>query len=119
MVIEVFDLHSDLSWPLGEPLSEIAITIPCYNETDRLECEAFIGFVRWYRHGKFILVNDRSTDGTERLLRKMSEIEVDNFRVISLEKNRGKAEAVRQGTVIAIGISCEICRILGCGFGDM
>ena len=79
-------------------LSEIAITVPCYNEADRLKCEAFIEFVRRYRHVMFIFVDDGSTDGTGQLLRKMSEIEVDNFRVISLEKNLGKAEAVRQGS---------------------
>ena len=83
-------------------MSEIVITVPCYNEADRLQCEAFIEFVRQYRHVMFIFVDDGSTDATGQLLRKMAEIEADNFRIISLEKNRGKAEAVRQGTLSAI-----------------
>jgi glycosyltransferase involved in cell wall biosynthesis len=83
-------------------LAEIAITVPCYNEADRLNSNAFIDFVREHRHVTFIFVDDGSTDNTASLLKSISEAEQNNFRVIRFEKNQGKAEAVRQGTLSAI-----------------
>jgi dolichyl-phosphate beta-glucosyltransferase len=87
---------------LGRILAEVAITVPCYNEADRLKCDAFVDFVRQHRDVVFIFVNDGSTDNTAQLLKSMSESEAANIRFITLETNRGKAEAVRQGTLSAI-----------------
>ena len=83
-------------------MAEAAVTIPCYNEADRLNCDAFLGFVREHRDVVFIFVDDGSTDKTRQLLESMSKIEANNIRLISLGTNRGKAEAVRQGTLSAI-----------------
>jgi glycosyltransferase involved in cell wall biosynthesis len=83
-------------------LAEAAVTIPCYNEADRLNCDAFLGFVREHREVMFIFVDDGSTDNTGQLLESMSKTETDNIRLISFETNCGKAEAVRQGTLSAI-----------------
>jgi dolichyl-phosphate beta-glucosyltransferase len=87
---------------LGRILAEVAITVPCYNEADRLQCDAFINFVRHHRNVMFVFVNDGSTDNTAQLLKSMSEREANNIRLITLKKNGGKAEAVRQGTLSAI-----------------
>ena len=84
-------------------MAEAAVTIPCYNEADRLNCDAFLGFVREHRDVVFIFVDDGSTDKTRQLLESMSKTEANNIRLISLGTNRGKAEAVRQGTLSAIG----------------
>ncbi len=81
---------------------EAAVTIPCYNEADRLRCEAFIDFVREHRNVMFIFVDDGSTDNTAQLLESMFKSEANNIQFITFENNRGKAEAVRQGTLSAI-----------------
>jgi dolichyl-phosphate beta-glucosyltransferase len=83
-------------------LIEAAVTIPCYNEADRLKCDAFLDFVRKHREVMFIFVDDGSTDNTGQLLQSMAKTEARNIRFISFETNRGKAEAVRQGTLSAI-----------------
>ena len=83
-------------------MAEVAITVPCYNEADRLKCDAFVDFVRQHREVLFIFVDDGSTDNTGQLLKSMSKSEPDNIRFITFDTNRGKAEAVRQGTLSAI-----------------
>ena len=83
-------------------MAEAAVTIPCYNEADRLNCDAFVDFVRAHRDVMFIFVDDGSTDSTGQLLRSMSKSEANSIRFITFETNRGKAEAVRQGTLSAI-----------------
>ena len=88
-------------------MAEAAVTIPCYNEADRLNCGAFLGFVREHRDVMFIFVDDGSTDNTGRLLESMSKSEVNNIRFITLERNQGKAEAVRQGTLSAIAAGAK------------
>jgi dolichyl-phosphate beta-glucosyltransferase len=87
---------------MGVILAEVAVTVPCYNEADRLKCDAFIDFVREHRQVMFIFVDDGSTDNTAQLLKSMAQSETNNIRFITLENNRGKAEAVRQGTLSAI-----------------
>jgi glycosyltransferase involved in cell wall biosynthesis len=83
-------------------LAEAAVTIPCYNEADRLKCDAFVDFVRQHRDVVFIFVNDGSTDNTAQLLKSMCKNEPNNIRFITCETNQGKAEAVRLGTLSAI-----------------
>jgi len=83
-------------------LPEVAVTVPCYNEADRLKCDAFIDFVREHRNVMFIFVDDGSTDNTAQLLKSMSKSEANNIQFMTLASNRGKAEAVRQGTLSAI-----------------
>ena len=92
---------------VGETLAEVAITVPCYNEADRLKCDAFIDFVREHRDVMFIFVDDGSTDNTAQLLKSMSQSEANNIRFMTLETNRGKAEAVRQGTLSAIAAGAK------------
>jgi dolichyl-phosphate beta-glucosyltransferase len=88
-------------------LAEAAVTIPCYNEAARLKCDVFLDFVREHREVLFIFVDDGSTDNTAQLLQSMSKIEANNIRFIRLETNRGKAEAVRQGTLSGIAIGAK------------
>jgi dolichyl-phosphate beta-glucosyltransferase len=83
-------------------LTEVAVIVPCYNEADRLQYDAFIEFVREYRNITFIFVNDGSTDQTAQLLKELIEREQSHFALIELERNQGKAEAVRQGVLNAI-----------------
>ncbi|MFA6567666.1 MAG: glycosyltransferase [Victivallales bacterium] len=72
-------------------LKRICLVIPCYNEEDRLDIDEYRKFSGRIN---FLFVNDGSSDGTLRLLEK----EASGFAtVLNLEKNSGKAEAVRRG----------------------
>jgi dolichyl-phosphate beta-glucosyltransferase len=70
---------------------KICLVIPCYNEEMRLNFEEFKAFDK---NCFFLFVNDGSKDNTLELLEKNRD---DNIIVFNLEKNSGKAEAVRQG----------------------
>jgi glycosyltransferase involved in cell wall biosynthesis len=98
-------------------LPEVAVTVPCYNEADRLKCDAFIDFVREHRNVMFIFVDDGSTDNNAQLLKSMSKSEANNIQFMTLASNR-KAEAVRQGTLSAIAAGARYVGVLGCRVGD-
>jgi len=73
------------------------IIVPCYNEANRLDLEKFRHFIT--NHSNYILcfVNDGSMDGTLEELISFKEEIGERVEVINLEKNKGKAEAVRVG----------------------
>jgi glycosyltransferase involved in cell wall biosynthesis len=73
-----------------------AIVVPCYNEENRLDTEAFRRFAAPGHEVSFLFVNDGSRDGTLRLLQSAG------LEVLDLERNSGKAEAVRRGIVAAM-----------------
>lgn len=75
----------------------MCIVVPCYNEELNLDQDAYSRFLVDTPDALVCFVDDGSTDRTAGIL---SEIERDNrvnVKVISLERNVGKAEAVRQG----------------------
>ncbi len=80
-------------------MRDTAIVIPCYNESERLDIKAFSEYAG--RDGRvfFLFVNDGSTDGTQEVLEGLHRLDPDTFRLIRLERNSGKAEAVRRGVV--------------------
>lgn len=85
----------------------VTIVVPCYNEEDRLDGEAFMRFSRKFRHIRFLFVNDGSNDGTEKTLKGLVNSSPSRFGILNLKKNLGKAEAVRRGILKALGTSPE------------
>jgi glycosyltransferase involved in cell wall biosynthesis len=75
------------------PMINTALIIPCYNEENRLPREEFLKAANQYF---LILVNDGSKDGTLNYLR---ELKHTNIAIVNLEKNVGKANAVRAGVL--------------------
>ena len=73
---------------------KLAYVVPCYNEEKRLRFQDFGPLLQ--RNIAICLVNDGSTDGTERLLEDFSSRH-PGIQTVHLPKNSGKAEAVRQG----------------------
>lgn len=71
----------------------VIVVVPCYNEAHRLPIDAFRKFNLPGHRAEFLFVNDGSTDTTAQLL--------DGFSVLTLERNSGKAEAVRRGVMAA------------------
>jgi glycosyltransferase involved in cell wall biosynthesis len=82
-------------------MQKTAIVIPCYNESKRLKVDEFKNYLSETNSVSFIFVNDGSTDNTLEIINQLGKIAPRQVLCKSLEKNRGKAEAVRQGFLMA------------------
>lgn len=78
-----------------------AIVVPCFNEERRLKTDEFLAYARAHDEVGFVFVDDGSTDGTRRVLEDLRTRMPDRFDVLVLERNAGKAEAVRRGVLHA------------------
>lgn len=78
------------------------VVIPCFNEAERLDSEAFLYFLGTVSDIDFCFVNDGSRDGTGALLEKICRLEPGRIFVVDYADNRGKAEAVRSGMNYAL-----------------
>ncbi len=83
------------------PPEKVSIVIPCYNEEKRFRLDPIARFLDENDHIFLVLVDDGSTDGTAAILEALAGRFPEKCRVIHLEKNRGKAEAVRRGLLQA------------------
>jgi glycosyltransferase involved in cell wall biosynthesis len=83
------------------------IVVPCYNEAERVDLEAFRSFVAREPAIDFVLVNDGSSDATLELLRELEQRDPTRFAVLDLPANIGKAEAVRAGLLTAFKSNCD------------
>ena len=73
-------------------LSKTCLIIPCYNEANRIDLDAFReNSVNFFQ---LIFVNHGSSNSTYGLLCENREV---NWIIVDLEQNVGKAEAVRRG----------------------
>ena len=80
----------------------VIIVVPCYNEERRLPVEAFRQFRSETTKVEFFFVNDGSRDGTLRVLQSLQKEDPSRFTALDLDRNRGKAEAVRRGIVASM-----------------
>ncbi len=81
-------------------MQKVCIVIPCYNEQDRLPIRDFIESYNnfsWY----FYFVNDGSTDKTLEVLNNLKDGREDRIMIFNHNINKGKAEAVRSGVLMA------------------
>src|SRR5437660_11898865 len=85
-------------------MSRLVLVVPCYNEEKRLDVAAF----RAFSGVEFLFVNDGSRDGTLRLLQSLRDSDPRRFDVLDLERNGGKAEAVRRGILAALDRGAEL-----------
>jgi dolichyl-phosphate beta-glucosyltransferase len=84
-----------------------AIVVPCYNEEKRLDVPAFLAFLQRVPEVRFVFVNDGSSDATLSVLETLHAAHPDQVEVLSLSRNSGKAEAVRQGLRYAAASGIE------------
>jgi dolichyl-phosphate beta-glucosyltransferase len=80
----------------------LTLVVPCYNEERRLDVEAFRRVSIEGDAIDFLFVNDGSSDGTLRVLESLRDSDPKRFAVLNLERNSGKAEAVRRGFIAAM-----------------
>lgn len=70
------------------------LVVPCHNERERLDLDAFRVAEQEFPWLRLLFVDDGSTDGTAEALH--------GFRVLHLDKRQGKAGAVRAGILAAL-----------------
>ncbi|KAB0666520.1 glycosyltransferase [Oryzomonas japonica] len=78
------------------------IIVPCYNEAMRLNPKAFLDALDNNSDLSFLFVNDGSTDSTRQILTSLKDKNPAQVEIVNLEKNSGKAEAVRQGMLTSL-----------------
>lgn len=85
----------------------VTVVVPCFNEASRLPVEEFIAFAE--ANGiRFIFVNDGSTDTTDDVLTDLVARAKGRAEKVTLERNSGKAEAVRRGLLRALETDAQI-----------
>ncbi len=82
-------------------MARVVLVVPCYNEEKRLDVNAFTSFALPGHFVDFRFVDDGSKDETARVLESIASAR-GGVVVQRLERNSGKAEAVRQGFVAAL-----------------
>ncbi|MGK0413767.1 MAG: dolichyl-phosphate beta-glucosyltransferase [Polaribacter sp.] len=80
---------------------ELCIVIPCYNESKRLKFHEFSLFLKKHKQVLICFVNDGSSDNTSDVITQFNTSFSENSKLLSLDQNQGKAEAVRQGILFA------------------
>ncbi len=85
-------------------MSTTVLVIPCFNEADRLNGEAFLAFLAGHPHIHCLFVNDGSTDTTAGTLAELAQTS-KQISVLTLANNSGKAEAVRRGFLEAFAMA--------------
>ena len=78
------------------------LVVPCYNEETRLKPGEFLDSLVAQPRVGFLMVDDGSGDGTWTVLEEMRVHAPERITTLRLERNRGKAEAVRQGMLRAM-----------------
>jgi glycosyltransferase involved in cell wall biosynthesis len=89
-------------------MSTTTLVVPCYNEAERLDVAAFTAFARSNPDTNVILVNDGSLDTTLAVLNDIRSVAPDRISVYDLERNSGKAEAVRLGMLRALETDTQL-----------
>jgi dolichyl-phosphate beta-glucosyltransferase len=85
-------------------MQEICIVIPCYNEAQRLRRDDLLAFLASSPHAALCLVDDGSRDATLEALQDVQRRAPARVDVYRLERNVGKAEAVRAGVRHVAGL---------------
>ncbi len=76
------------------------VVVPCFDEADRLDVG---GFAELADHvDQVVFVDDGSTDGTRLVIEQLIDVYGDRIALVPLERNVGKAEAVRIGLIESI-----------------
>ena len=86
------------------------IVVPCFNEGKRLQVSTFRNFIKQHPEIHFIFVDDGSSDNTVEVLESI--VAGNSSQILTMERNIGKAEAIRKGMAEAVKNGSV------CGFWD-
>jgi glycosyltransferase involved in cell wall biosynthesis len=84
------------------------VVVPCYNEARRLDAAGFLGPLDARPWLRLLFVDDGSTDDTGAVLERLRDARPDRIELLRLERNSGKAEAVRRGVLDAAATDAEL-----------
>jgi dolichyl-phosphate beta-glucosyltransferase len=85
------------------PTADAVVVVPCYNEAQRIRLATFEPFIQDSQRVRVLFVDDGSRDDTRRILHELAAGLGPRAEVLGLDRNGGKAEAVRRGMLHAIG----------------
>jgi len=86
-------------------MPHVCLVVPCFNEAARLNGAAFLDFLAHDARTSLCFVNDGSTDATGTALTALAAQRPDRVFTLTLARNCGKAEAVRQGMLHVAGMN--------------
>jgi glycosyltransferase involved in cell wall biosynthesis len=86
----------------------LRLVLPCYNEAARLAPAVFLDFVHGTEGIALRFVDDGSGDATPGILSGIAARSGGRIDVLTLPRNGGKAVAVRQGILSALGDRSEL-----------
>ncbi len=89
-------------------MPKIALVVPCYNEEERLDRAELLRLARARLDLSLLFVDDGSTDGTATVLERLRREGDGRIAVHRLERNLGKAEAVRAGLRLALQDGADV-----------
>ena len=78
------------------------VVVPCYNEAERLDPGVFLRFAAERAWLRFVFVDDGSRDASADLFARMERERPEQVQTLRFPENRGKAEAVRRGLLLAL-----------------
>jgi dolichyl-phosphate beta-glucosyltransferase len=87
---------------------ELALVVPCYNEAERLDPDAFLHFVATHPGVQLVMVDDGSEDATGKILERMREAAPASIATLRHSSNRGKAESVRAGILAGLATGAPL-----------
>jgi glycosyltransferase involved in cell wall biosynthesis len=90
----------------------LTVVVPCYNEAQRLDAGPLLEFAGGSPGANLLFVNDGSTDATADRLAEVAAQRPDRVRVMTLDPNGGKAEAVRRGMRAALDAGAQVVAYL-------
>ncbi|MES3032387.1 MAG: glycosyltransferase [Gemmatimonadota bacterium] len=98
-------------------MSRLLLVVPCFNEASRFTPAPFLAAVQALPQLRLCFVDDGSTDDTAAVLHALQRQAPERVEILTLDRNSGKAEAVRRGLLQA----CAPGRVAApdlCGFWD-
>jgi dolichyl-phosphate beta-glucosyltransferase len=89
-------------------VQDTIVVVPCFNEASRLDVDAFRRALEDESKLRFLFVDDGSKDRTAEILQGLVDDVPGRALLLPLQKNSGKAEAVRRGVLAAAEHSPEL-----------
>lgn len=83
------------------------VVVPCFDEEKRLDRARFLALAKEAPFD-ILFVDDGSRDQTKQVLEDLADQNPEKIRVLALEKNGGKGEAVRQGMLQSLARGTSI-----------
>lgn len=96
---------------------KVGIVVPCYNEANRLQLNAFSDFIRKFPDIRFCFVNDGSSDRTGAVLDELAKDFPGHAHALHFDVNKGKGEAVRHG--VEHFMTNDSCELIGYWDADL